>query len=68
MAQAVLSTQNNIVLSSNQPIKCLSETQSEEKGAFKSQDNAYSVANTLQTISFKYNTILLFETNYFMIL
>ena len=29
--------------------------------------NAYSVANTPQTISFKYNIIILFETNYFMI-
>ena len=30
--------------------------------------NAYSVASTLQSIYFKYNTVILFETNYFMIL
>ena len=30
--------------------------------------NAYSVANTIQTIYNKYNTIILFETKYFLIL
>ena len=56
-------------LFSNQPIRSVSETESKVKRAFsKCMLNAYSVENTLQTISFKYKIIILFETNYFMIL
>ena len=43
----------------------MSETESEVKWAFKSQDNAYSVENTLQTIKFKYNTIIFFRNKLF---
>ena len=53
---------------SNHPIECVSETESEVKGAFKLQDKCLYSGNTLYTISFKYNTIILFETNYLMIM
>ena len=74
MTQAVLSTlhksEKNMIYCypvSTQPIQCVSETETEVKGAFKSQKKAYSVANTLLAISFKYNIIILCEINYFMI-
>ena len=50
-------------LLANQPIECVSETESEVKGAFKLQDKYLFSGNTLQTISFMNNTIILFETN-----
>ena len=52
---------------SNQPIQCVSDTESEVQGAFKLQDKCLFSGNTLQTISFLYNTIISFVTNYFMI-
>ena len=60
-------TQNKLdILLSNQLIECVSETESEVKRAFKLQDKCLYSGNTLHTISFKYSTIILFETNYFM--
>ena len=54
-------------LLSGQPSVCASETESEVKGAFKWQYRCLFSGKTLQHISFKYNTIIFFETNCFMI-
>ena len=54
-------------LLSNQPIECVSKQNQKLRELSNCKINAYSVANTPQTISFKYNLIILFETNYFMI-
>ena len=52
---------------SNKPIECVLETESAIRELSHCRINAYSVENTLQTIYFKYSTIILFDTNCFMI-
>ena len=51
----------------NQPIECVSETESEFKGALKSHDICLFSGRHSTNHFFKYNTIVLFEINYFMI-
>ena len=57
MIDCYQTNQKNVYLEQNQKLMELSNC----------RKNAYSVTNTLQIIYFKYNTIILFETNYFMI-
>ena len=72
MAQAVISTlhtnQNKLDrFLSNQPIECVSETESEVKGAYKLQEKCLYIEKKTYISFFKYNTVILFETIYFMI-